>query len=383
MKIALLGFGNVGTAVWKQLSGRSDIVIKKVLTRSPAPMLGALAAQSFEEILDDPEISTVVELIGGIEPAFSYCARALSAGKNVVTANALMLSYRLKPLTELAVQNGVCLKLDPAMGGIPFLHNLVRVLQNDMIRSVFGISNGTTNLILDTMQTVGGDFDTVLAQAQRLGYTEADPNADIGGLDARSKLCVAASIAFGRFIDPDGITVCGIRSITRGDTEMFRKLGFACRLIVRGERSRADAVSAFVEPMLLPSGSLEAAVTRGNGMLGWLGDRGGMQYFFGPSAGRDPVALAVTLALTDLLCGDTRMEACCPAGGIGIDNSAVAHRYYVRTSCRMSLPAEKLRSTMPGQNVYLTSPVGVDRMHALAASLRMRDPDLFFAGIRG
>jgi len=383
MKIGLLGIGTVGAGVREQLADRDDISIKKILVRRDIPELGDQATYHFEDILNDPEIETVVEVIGGIHPAYDYAMSALRAGKNVVTANKLMLSYHFEELLAAAVENNVHLKIDASVGGgIPYLFNLMRSGRADVIHSLFGIVNGTTNLILDTMQTSGADFDDVLAQAQRAGYAEADPSADIDGIDARSKLCVASSIAFGRFLNPEDIAVAGIRHITREDVQVFKKLGYTCRLLVRSEDLGEGRVCAFVEPTLLGPSEPEASVRRNDNLIGLVGRNCGQQYFFGQGAGRNPTAFAVVLGLTDILRNDHAMNGRLPAGRAVVDNSQLAHRYYVRTTSRLSISAEKLRGT-GDVNCYLTAPMPVDRMHALAASLRMRDPDLFFAGVRG
>lgn len=383
MKIGLLGIGTVGRGVCEQLAGCKDIVIKKILVRREHPELGALATFRFEDILNDPEIDTVVEIMGGLQPAYDYVLRALQAGKNVVTANKLMLSYHLETLLGAAKASGVQLRFDASVGGgIPYLYNLMRASRVDTIRSLFGIVNGTTNLILDTMQSNGSDFADVLAQAQRAGYAEADPTADIDGIDARSKLCISASIAFGRFVNPESIAVSGIRTITREDVSVIKKLGYVCRLLVRAERLDDDHLCAFVEPTLLAPGEPEATVHRNDNLIGMVGEYAGQQYFFGQGAGKDPTALSVVLGLKDILSHVDPMENRMPVGRAVVDNSPLVHRYYVRTSSRLGVTAEKLRGG-GDSNLYLTAPMPVDRMHALAASLRMRDPNLFFAGIRG
>lgn len=383
MKIGLLGIGTVGSGVCEQLEGREDISIKKILVRRDRPDLGDLACRDFDEILSDPEIGTIVELIGGLNPAYDYAVRTLSAGKNLVTANKLMLAYHMKDLLPIAKETGAQIKIDASVGGgIPFLFNLMRAGRADRIRSLFGIVNGTTNLILDTMQTGGSDFSDVLAQAQRAGYAEADPSSDIDGIDACAKLCVSASIAFGKFIRPDDVAVAGIRNITREDVQAFKRMGLICRLLVRAECAEDGSVSAFVEPTLLNPGDAETTVCRNDNLIGMVGERFGKQYFFGQGAGKDPTAFAVVSGLEDIKNGVRMLENCMPEGEATVDNSRPEHRYYVRTTSRLSIPAEKLRGGN-GYNLYLTAPMPVDRMHALAASLKMRDPDLFFAGVRG
>lgn len=382
MKIGLLGMGVVGSGVMEQLAGRQDIQVKRVLTRRPRPELGALWTGSFDEILSDPEIDTIVEVMGGMDPAYDDVLRALQAGKNVVTANKWMLSYHLEELRTVAQLRGVQLKFSASVGGgIPYLYNLVRLRHVDTIDAVYGIVNGTTNLILDTMQTGGADFAEVLAQAQRAGYAEADPSADIDGLDARSKLCIASSLAFGKYVDPETINVEGIRRITRQDVSAFRKLGLVCRFIAHAERVSMGKICAFVEPTLVHFNEAEASVHRNDNLISLIGRRVGLQSFFGQGAGKNPTAANVVLDLDAILSGSSPLAGAPIAGHAEIDNSQREHRYYVRTTSRLSVPAEKLRGNSD-TNLYLTYPMSIDRMHALAASIRMRDQSLFFAGVR-
>lgn len=378
MKIGLLGIGTVGSGVHEQLKGRGDISVSKILVRRDRPDLGALAVWNFDDILNDPEIDTVVEVMGGMQPAYDYLLSAINAGKNGVTANKLLLSYRMEELLSAAKKNGVHLKIDASVGGgIPYLFNLMRLRRADTICAVSGIVNGTTNLILDTMQTDGTDFADVLAQAQRAGYAEADPSADIDGIDARSKLCISASIAFGRFIDPEAIAMAGIRAITSDDIAVFKRLNLVCRLIVRAERIDDNRICAVVEPVLLPPDAPEASVRRNDNIIGMVGDHVGQQLFHGQGAGKNPTATAVIEGLTDILHNIRMLEDIEFSGRAVVDNSVIAHRYYIRTTAKLNLDAEKLQ-----ENIYLTHPVSVETMHKLAAQLRESDPNLFFAGVR-
>lgn len=378
MKIGLLGIGTVGSGVHEQLKDRKDISVKKILVRRDRPDLGTLAVRSFDDILNDPEIDTVVEVMGGMQPAYDYLHSALNAGKNGVTANKLLLSYRMDDLLAAAKKNGVHLKIDASVGGgIPYLFNLMRLRRADTICALSGIVNGTTNLILDTMQTEGADFADVLAQAQKAGYAEADPSSDIDGFDARSKLCISASIAFGQFIHPDDIATAGIRTITSDDIAVFKRLNFVCRLIVRAERTEDGRICAVVEPLLLPPDAPEASVRRNDNIISMVGDHVGQQMFHGQGAGKNPTATAVIEGLTDIQHNIFMLENIDFAGRAVVDNSVLTHRYYIRTSARLNIPAEKLQ-----ENVYLTQPISVAAMHALAAQLREEDPQFFFAGVR-
>ena len=176
MKIGLLGLGTIGSGVYEHLSRRDDISVKRILELVRHPGLEHLETSDFNEILNDAEIDTVVELIGGMEPAHTFTVQALKAGKNVVSANKLMLSHHMEQILTLARDMGVHYRYDASVGGsIPFLYNLMRYRGADRLVGLSGIVNGTTNLILDVMQTDGRAFDDVLAEAQRMGYAEANP----------------------------------------------------------------------------------------------------------------------------------------------------------------------------------------------------------------
>lgn len=377
MKIGLLGIGTVGTGVLEQLSSRNDISVKKILVRRDRPDLGELAVRSFDEILNDPEIDTVVEVMGGVDPAYDYVLRALKAGKNVVTANKLMLSYHMEDLLAVCAESGAQLRIDASVGGgIPYLNNLMRASGANDITSVYGIVNGTTNLILDTMQTGGADFAEVLAQAQAAGFAEADPTADIDGIDARSKLCLSASLAFGKYVRPEDVAMAGIRHITAEDVKQFKKLGLVCRLIARADLTE-NGVCASVEPTLLGSDEPETLVHRGDNLITMVGNYSGKHSFFGQGAGKDPTAFNVILGLTDILNNAVPMHKVAPQGHADINNAALTRRYYLRTTAKVDIPGETL-----ADGIILTQPMTVKQMHALADQLRAEDPTLFFAGVR-
>lgn len=379
MKIGLLGIGTVGSHVRAHLDRRSDISIQRILVRRDRSDLGKLAVFSMDEILNDDEIDTIVEVMGGLQPAYDYILRAMHAGKNVVTANKLLLSYHFEDLLTAACKAGVHLKIDASVGGgVPFLFNLMRSARADRLTSLFGIVNGTTNLILDMMQTDGADFSFALAEAQRKGFAESDPSADIDGIDSRSKLCISAAIAFGRFLQPDDISTFGIRSISKEDILLFRQLGMVCRLLIRAKRIDDDRICAFVEPTLLAPSAPLAGVQRCDNLIGFTGEYTGMQYFYGKGAGNDPTAFAVVSGLNDIQNNIRLLEDNPPRGRFSVDNSHIIQRYYLRTTAEMDIPAEKL--TING--CYITEPISVEHMHSMAAALQKKDAGLFIAGIR-
>ena len=376
MKIALLGMGTIGAGVYEILAGRDDIAVARVLERRALPEIAALRTENYEDILNDPEIDTVVELLGGVEPAHSFACRALLAGKNVVSANKLMIGHDLRALLDAARAGGAQLRISASVGGgIPVLPNLIRARRADELQSVGGIVNGTTNLILDTMQRDDRDFAEALAAAQAAGYAEADPSADIDGIDALSKLAIAGSIAFDVLLDAESIDTAGIRSLRGADVANFRRLGRVCRLIARAART-AGGVSAYVEPMLLAPDALEAGIHQNDNCISYVGARAGRQALIGQGAGQQPTACAVVGDLLDILTG-APVPDYVPVGKPAVaENSRAAHRYYVRTCAELPFAAEAV-----GENAWVTEPVSVAEMHAAMRKAREEDVDAFFAGI--
>lgn len=238
MNIALLGFGTVGSHFYKLCEGRTDLHVSTVLSRRPRPELTCTVTADHDEIVRDPSIDIVVEVMGGIEPAYSYLCAAMRAGKHVVTANKQLMCAHFDELTALAKEQGVALRCTAAAGGgIPWLTSLSRASELDEITAVEGILNGTTNYMLSAMTNSGADYAPALRKAQELGYAEADPTADVEGLDARRKIVLSADLAFGVNIREEDIPCVGISSITAGDIAKAKDKGLTYKLIARAEKT--------------------------------------------------------------------------------------------------------------------------------------------------
>ena len=379
MVIGLLGLGTIGSGIYEHLQKRGDIRVKRILELKRHAGLEHLETSDYGEILNDPEIDTVIELIGGMEPAHTFTVQALKAGKNVVTANKLMLSHHMEKILTLARDMGVQYRYDAAVGGsIPFLYNLMRHRSADRLTAISGIVNGTTNLILDIMQTEGEDFDTVLKQAQAQGYAEANPAADIDGIDAECKIAIASSVAYERYVRPEDVDTEGIRHITDADIIRFKGMERVCRLIAQSGVVDDGIVTAYVEPTLVSANATEAAVRMNNNTISVTGEYFGVHTFQGQGAGKDPTAFAVELGLRDILDGITPRINLIPEGYARVDNAAAEHRYYLRTVLKTDVAEEDL-----GGGACITRPMSVREMHDLAKQLRKQDPNLFFAGIQG
>ena len=313
VKVGLLGLGTVGTGTAKILldpTGRhplvSDIEVARVGVRSlDKPRDIEIAADRFttdlEAIVTDPSIDVVVELIGGLEPARSLMLKAIHQGKHVVTANKAVIARYGDELFTAANEAGVYVLLEAAVGGgIPVIQPLKQALGVNRIQAVTGIVNGTTNYILTRMQEEGGDFETILADAQALGYAEADPTADVDGLDAADKIAILASLAFGGRIKLSDVYCEGIRHVSAADIAYAERLGFVIKLLAIARRDicptsneALDQLQLRVHPTLVPDHHPLASV---NGIYNAIlveGEPIGQVMFFGPGAGEGPTASAV------------------------------------------------------------------------------------------
>lgn len=329
MNIALLGFGTVGKAFYELSLGRSDLRVTTVLSRRPRPELHCTVTSDFDDILRDRSIGTVVEVMGGLEPAYRYICAAMRAGKHVVTANKQLMCAHYEELVSLAEECGVSLRCTAAAGGgIPWLTSLSRAARLDALTAVEGILNGTTNYMLSAMTATGADYTTSLREAQALGYAEADPTADVEGYDARRKLVLSANLAFGVSVSEDEIPCFGISSVEAADFAAWREAGLVCKLFVRAER-RDGRISAYVCPTLFPAAS-PVAQTNGTGNLVTLvGERFGSLSFSGAGAGGYPTGSSVLADCIDVADG-------CPSFYVSrreparIDNASAVSRFYLR-----------------------------------------------------
>lgn len=329
MKLALLGFGVVGKGVYDEVQKRTDMEVTKVLVRREIEEIAHIAVRDMADIAGDPTIDTVVEVMGGLHPAYEYICAALNAGKHVVTANKAVISAYYGELTELAKKNGVALRCTAAVGGgIPWLVNLERCCRLDTVTEVSGIMNGTTNYIMDAMHNSPVSFDMILEKAQELGYAEADPSADIDGDDIRRKLTISANIAFGAQLKEEDIPMFGIRTVTDGDIAAFQSRGYVCKLIATAKRTK-QGVAAWLEPTLVDAHALEAAVPQNYNLISFQSEYLGRQSYFGQGAGRYPTASNVVQDCLDIAEGKQRFYADA-AQPMTPDNDGITHAYYVR-----------------------------------------------------
>ena len=380
MKVALLGFGTVGVGVYGMLDGAYELEQGPVLVR-PGKDDSFFKVTEIEKIVNDPSVGAVAEVMGGIEPAYSYVSAALAAGKHVVTSNKALVAAHGPELAELAEKNNVAFLFSAACGGgVPFLHNLALATESDKILSVGGILNGTTNYMLDAMQRRGMDYGDALKDAQRLGYAEADPTADVSGLDALRKIMLACAVAYDQ-LPAEGLHNEGIENLTAADVAHFRAKGLTCRLLASGGLSDAGKVYAFVEPVLLPASAAECAVLDNFNLARYEGENAGSIIMIGQGAGRWPTASAVIRDLSCILLGHrSMMQAGCPR--VTADSSACSHSYYVRLPARF-VDALPLKETERDGDLLraVTEPMPVSAMHKAAAELRKNGAQVFFAAL--
>ncbi len=376
MNIAILGHGVVGGGVYALLAdGSLGIRVRRVLELRPIEGLEGIQTDNIGDILSDPEIDCVVEAMGGVHPALSYVTAALRAGKHAVTSNKELISHGLAPLLSGAGEHRVQLRFSASVGGgVPWLHNLLRVRRADTLLSVYGIVNGTTNYILDAMHH-GLSFDGALKEAQRLGYAESDASADLLGLDAGRKCAISAALAFDAIVEVDDVLTLGITNVRQADVEAFAARGLTVKLLMNAART-AGGLCAYVEPALLGPDALAAHTPTNHNCISLCGENTGLLSFFGQGAGRFPTAENI---VQDLL--DIRAQTSPPYRqllSLPVENGAERHPYYIRTALAdrvRELAAEPLG---PG---VITRPMAVDALHALAAEILRDDPEAFFAGL--
>ena len=304
--IGLLGMGTVGSGVIEVLNKNAEdiskrvgapIKLKKILVRDKrktrANVDTALLTDNFDDIINDSDISIIIEVMGGIKPAKDYIVRALNAGKSVVTANKDVMSTSGKEIFCAASENNVDIRFEASVGGgIPIIMPLKECLTANVITEVMGIVNGTTNYMLTKMTEDGADYNAVLKEAQKKGYAEANPAADVDGLDAARKAAILASLAFNTRIGLDDVSVEGITKISPTDIGYARELGYVIKLIAVGKNINGR-IDVRVNPALIPTSHPLASV---NGVYNAIFVRGnaiGEAMFYGPGAGSLPTASAV------------------------------------------------------------------------------------------
>ncbi len=379
MKVAVLGYGVVGYGVHEMLKTADGLEAGPVLVR-PGKADADFKRCSIEDIVNDESVDIVVEVMGGIEPACSYIKKALFAGKHVVSSNKALVAAHGIELAAIAREKGAAFLFSAACGGaVPFLHNLSLAVASDKVKRLGGILNGTTNYMLDSMQRKGLDYADALSQAQSLGYAEADPTADVSGLDALRKIMLACAVSYG-VLPTKGLCCEGIDSLTAEDVNAFSADGLCCRLLAKGGLG-LNGVYAYVEPVLFKQGAAELSVLDNFNMAYYEADNSGRIVLMGQGAGRWPTASAVLRDISCIAHGERQMlpSGCYEAKA---ENAGSYNRYYVRSEHKYLefFSTEKYDICGNTFRAY-TKSISVEEMHTLADRIRKDGGTVFFAAI--
>jgi homoserine dehydrogenase len=311
VEIAVMGYGVVGSGVVDVLTKHTDNIAKRAkeqidikyildLRDFPGSPFESKFTKSFDKILNDPEVKIVVEVMGGLNPAFDYVKRCLESGKSVVTSNKELVAAKGAELLKIAQKNNLNFLFEASVGGgIPIIRPINQCLAANDVVEIAGILNGTTNFILTKMITEKMSFDDALALAQKLGYAERNPAADIEGQDACRKICILASLSYGKHVYPEQVHTEGITKITLADVEYAASWGGVVKLVGQVKMMPSGKIQIIVCPMLIPRDSQLANVDDVfNGIL-VRGDSTGDVVFYGKGAGKLPTASAVVADVID------------------------------------------------------------------------------------
>ncbi|MBO9609220.1 MAG: homoserine dehydrogenase [Paenibacillaceae bacterium] len=311
IKIGLLGLGTVGTGVVRIVQGHqedlfsqtgSGIEISRILVQNKSKersisVDSAKLTEDYRDIVDNPDIDIVVEVMGGIEPAKTYMLEALARGKHVVTANKDLMALHGAEILAKANESGCDVLYEASVaGGIPIIRTLVEGFSSDRITKIMGIVNGTTNYILTKMSQEGADYAEVLKEAQQLGYAEADPTSDVEGLDAARKMTILGTLGFKVNVALDDVSVKGISQVTKEDILYGKQLGYEVKLLGIAER-QDDSISISVQPTMVKKSHPLASVNGVFNAVYVYGEAVGETMFYGPGAGELPTATSVVADL--------------------------------------------------------------------------------------
>ena len=333
ISIALLGFGCVGSGTAEVLTENKKIIEERLgceyqikyildLREFPDSPFGKLVVHDFNTILNDSEVTVVAEMMGGSHPAYDFTKACLEAGKSVITSNKEVVAKYGVELGEIAAKSGARYMFEASVGGgIPLIRPMTVDLASNKIKKINGILNGTTNYIITSMRDAGVSFEDALKEAQRLGYAEANPAADIEGVDAARKAVILGAVATGKLIFPEAIHREGVTKITLSDVALARKLGYEIKLI--GYVEDVDGkLMCFVSPMAVPTSNPLARVDDVfNGVL-INANMVGEVMFYGPGAGKLPTASAVVADIVDVIA--KRNTDAAPLGWVAATEDDVA-----------------------------------------------------------
>ncbi|WP_199141435.1 homoserine dehydrogenase [Pedobacter sp. ASV12] len=298
LKIGLFGFGVVGQGLHDIIRGQNlNLEVVKIAIKNPEKKRSLdahLFTTSHDEILDNPEINTIVELIDDADAAFQIAKKALSNGKHVVSANKKMIATHLEELVKLQAEHGTSLLYEGAVcGSIPIIRNLEEYYDNELLHGISGIFNGSSNYILSKIFNEGLSYGTALQQAQDLGFAETDPILDVGGYDPKFKLTIATAHAYGLFINPDHILNVGIQNISDADIQYAREKNFKIKLVPTARKISTKQIVTFVLPKFVKADDFLFNVENEYNGVTVQAAFADKQFFFGKGAGGHPTGAAV------------------------------------------------------------------------------------------
>ena len=385
--VAILGFGVVGSGVAEVLKRNGPHIDAKVhapvelkyildVRDFPDSPFAEFIVHDFSVIENDPDVNVVVETIGGAKIAKEFTERALRAGKSVVTSNKELVAEHGYELMRLAQEHGACYLYEASVGGgIPIIRPLKQCLAANEITEICGILNGTTNYILTRMIRAGLSFQDALKEAQQNGYAEQDPTADIEGHDACRKICILASLAFGRHIYPAQVPTEGITGVTLADVAYAESCGRKIKLLGRAIREREGKLCAFVAPHLVPASNPLSGVEDVFNAISVTGNAIGDVMFYGRGAGKLPTASAVVADVIDIA-KDLKTARCAVWGpgsrDLVVSSDILSSRWYVRGTASMDKVRAAFGEISPlarggapaGETAFLTAPMTEPQVRA-------------------
>lgn len=304
INVAILGYGTVGSGVYEVIKTNQQLINKRVgeelnikyvldLREFPGDPVEEVLVHDYNEILNDPDVHVVAEVMGGIEPAYTFTKKALLAGKCVCTSNKALVAEHGRELMAIAKENSVNYMFEASCGGgIPIIRPLNASLTGDEMEEVTGILNGTTNYILSKMASEGSDFEEVLKEAQAKGYAERNPEADVEGHDAQRKIAILSTLAYGAYLDYKDVYTEGITKITATDIRYAKQMGTSIKLLATSKKVE-DAYYAMVTPVMINEASPLFSVNDVFNAVFVHGNMLGDAMFYGSGAGKLPTASAV------------------------------------------------------------------------------------------
>ena len=379
MKIAILGYGTVGSGVYDIITNGKPqelkkIEVKRVFARSRDKM--PLATDDINEIINDGEILVVVECLGGINPAYEFIKKSLENKKHVVTANKAVAAKYLDEFVELAEKNGVKFIFEASVGGgIPWLVNLERTRRVDEVKRVYGIFNGTSNFILDNMYRNNEEFESTLKTAQDLGYAEADPSADVDGGDVVNKIILSNALAFDIHVDPDFPTY-SMRNITKNDIDYLKQYDLAVKYI--GETNVVDGkYETSVMLSIFGKESQEAAVPLNNNIITLDGSFIGELKFYGQGAGKLPTGNAIVQDIVDISEGASRVDVVIN-NNLTYTEELTRRNYLVRSSVKLTGNLIESIEEYKGNFYIKTKEISLKQLSRLVNDVKEQDSKFSF-----